>query len=78
MLAEIFGSGDSSDTVAKDWLDRYREDDALGLTDLVNCILQCIGCENMVTQDDIRDEENIPNRLRDLQSEYQEVRSELF
>ena len=74
VLAEIFGSGDSSDSVARDWLEKYRGDNAVALTDLINCILQCIGCEHEVTEDDIRDEENIPNRLHDLQNVYQEVR----
>lgn len=72
--AEIFGSGDSSDSVAREWLQKYREDADLGLTDLINCIIQCIGCEQQVTQDDIRDEENIPNRVQDLENVYQEVR----
>lgn len=71
--AEVFGSGDSSDAVARDWLEKYGSDKAAALTDLVNCILQCIGCEHEVTEDDIRDEENIPNRLHDLQNVYQEV-----
>lgn len=43
------------------------------MTDLVNCILQCAGCDQEVNEDDIRDPENIPNRLIDLQSVYQEV-----
>ncbi|KAL2212209.1 STAG-domain-containing protein [Sarocladium strictum] len=72
LFAEVFGSGDSSDSVARDWLEKYRADNAVALTDLVNCILQCIGCEHEVTEDDIRDEENIPNRLHDLQNVYQE------
>lgn len=72
-IADIFGSGDSSDSVAQQWLERYREDGAPALTDLINCILQCAGCDQEVTEDDIRDPENIPNRLIDLQSIYQEV-----
>lgn len=43
------------------------------MADLVNCILQCAGCDLDVTADDIRDPENIPNRLVDLQNVYQEV-----
>lgn len=48
------------------------------MSDLVNCILQCAGCDLEVTSDDIRDPENIPNRLIDLQSVYQEVRAHFF
>ncbi|CAM1508413.1 Fc.00g052610.m01.CDS01 [Cosmosporella sp. VM-42] len=72
LFAEIFGSGDSSDSVAQQWLEKYRADEAASLTNLVNCILQCAGCDQEVTEDDIRDPENIPNRLIDLQSVYQE------
>ena len=72
---DIFGSGEPSQTVAHQWLDKYKADDAAALSDLVNCILQCAGCELEVTPDDIRDPENIPNRLIDLQGVYQEVRS---
>lgn len=72
--ADIFGSGDSSDSVAQQWLEKHRADDASALSDLINCILQCAGCDLEVTTDDVRDPENIPNRLVDLQSVYQEVR----
>lgn len=75
--AEVFGSGDSCNTVAQQWLEKYRADEAPALTDLVNCILQCAGCDQEVTEDDIRDPENIPNRLIDLQSVYQEVKFEI-
>lgn len=71
----MFGSGEPSQAVAQQWLDKYRADDAVGMADLVNCILQCAGCDLEVTVDDIRDPENIPNRLIDLQNEYQEVGS---
>ncbi|KYK55659.1 putative nuclear protein SA-1 [Drechmeria coniospora] len=72
IFAEIFGSGDASDAVAQQWLESYRADDATALGDLVNCVLQCAGCELQVTPDDIRDPDNIPNRLVDLQGVYQE------
>ncbi|KAI5461184.1 hypothetical protein BGZ63DRAFT_357211 [Mariannaea sp. PMI_226] len=72
LFADLFGSGDSAKTVAQEWLEKYRADEAAALRDLVNCILQCAGCDQEVTEDDIRDPENIPNRLIDLQSVYQE------
>ncbi|OAA45466.1 STAG-like protein [Metarhizium rileyi] len=72
LFADIFGSGDASDRVAQQWLEKYREDDASALADLINCILQCAGGDLEVTTDDIRDPENIPNRLVDLQNVYQE------
>ncbi|KAK2590519.1 cohesin complex subunit [Conoideocrella luteorostrata] len=72
LFADIFGSGDSSDSVAQQWLEKYQADDASALADLINSILQCAGCDLEVTVDDVRDPENIPNRLVDLQSVYQE------
>lgn len=70
---DIFGSGDASADVAQHWLEKYRASDAEALADLINCVLQCAGCDQEVTVDDIRDPENIPSRLVDLQSIYQEV-----
>ena len=61
--------------MAQQWLEKHREDSANAMSDLVNCILQCAGCDLEVTPDDIRDPENIPNRLIDLQNVYQEVRT---
>ncbi|KAF4975066.1 hypothetical protein FZEAL_8102 [Fusarium zealandicum] len=72
LFVDLFGTGDQVKSVAADWLGKYRDDEAAGLTDLVNCILQCAGCDQGVAEDDIRDPENIPNRLVDLQSVYQE------
>lgn len=72
--ADIFASGDSAQFVAQQWLEKYKLGDAAALGDLINCILRCAGCDLEVTVDDIRDPENIPNRLLDLQSVYQEVR----
>ncbi|KAK5993259.1 Cohesin subunit psc3-like protein [Cladobotryum mycophilum] len=72
LFVDIFGSGDSSQSVAHQWLEKYRADNANAMCDLVNCILQCAGCDLEVTTDDIHDLDNIPNRLLDLQSVYQE------
>lgn len=44
------------------------------VTDLVNCVLLASGCDEQVTEDDIRDPDNIQNRLSELQDLYQEVR----
>lgn len=71
--AEIFGSGEALQSVARQWLDKYRESDAQAMATLVNCILRCAGCDQEVTTDDVGDPENIPGRLVDLQNVYQEV-----
>ncbi|KAL1861495.1 hypothetical protein VTK73DRAFT_7069 [Phialemonium thermophilum] len=72
LYSEIFGSGDSSDDVAAHWYQKYQEDNAAAVTDLVNCILMSAGCDQLVTEDDIRDPENCQNRLADLQNVYAE------
>ncbi|KAM0345194.1 hypothetical protein ACHAPU_006830 [Fusarium lateritium] len=72
LYADLFGSGDSSKMVAEEWLIKYGDKEAAAFTDLVNCILQCAGCDQLITEDDVRDTENIAGRLADLQSVYQE------
>ncbi|CAI4210224.1 unnamed protein product [Parascedosporium putredinis] len=69
---EIFGSGDSVDSVAEQWLTRFRADPSAAVTELVNCVLQCSGCDLSVTEDDIRDPDNCQNRIADLQSVWQD------
>ncbi|RFN45979.1 cohesin complex subunit sa-1/2 [Fusarium flagelliforme] len=72
LYSDLFGSGDSSRSVAEEWLNKYNGDGVAAFTDLVNCILQCAGCDQLITEDDVRDAENIAGRLADLQSVYQE------
>ncbi|KAL2179273.1 uncharacterized protein P884DRAFT_298385 [Thermothelomyces heterothallicus CBS 202.75] len=72
LYADVFASGDSPDKVATEWYHKYQADDAAAVTDLVNCILLSAGCDQQVTQDDIRDPENCSNRLADLQNVYTE------
>ncbi|KEY65481.1 hypothetical protein S7711_08320 [Stachybotrys chartarum IBT 7711] len=72
LYVDIFGSGDAPDSVARQWLERYQADNAAGTAELVNCILQCAGCDQEITTDDIHDDESIPTRLLDLQNVYQE------
>lgn len=61
--------------MAEEWLNKYNGDGVVAFTDLVNCILQCAGCDQLITEDDVQDAENIAGRLADLQSVYQEVES---
>lgn len=71
--ADIFGSGDSHDTVASRWYQKYKANNEAAVTDLVNCVLLASGCDEQVVEDDIRDPDNIQNRLSELQDLYQEV-----
>ncbi|KAI1262470.1 hypothetical protein F5Y18DRAFT_151513 [Xylariaceae sp. FL1019] len=73
LYAEVFGSGHSSDDVAAHWFQRYQEDDAKALTELINCVLLAAGCEHQITDDDIRDPENSANRLTELEEAYEQT-----
>ncbi|KAK6065762.1 STAG domain-containing protein [Seiridium cupressi] len=72
-VADIFGSGDSSDDVAAHWFQRYQENDAAALTDLVNCVLLATGCDQSLTEDDIRDPENSANKLSELEEAFEQT-----
>ncbi|KAI1411922.1 STAG-domain-containing protein [Hypoxylon sp. FL1857] len=73
LYADVFGSGDSSDDVAAHWFQRYQEDDAKALTEIINCVLLAAGCEQQLTEDDIRDPDNSANRLSELEDAYQQT-----
>jgi len=73
LIAAIFTSDESSDTVATAWLAQYEADNTASMTDLVNCILKSAGCEMKVTEDDVNDPDNIPSKLNDMQDEYKGV-----
>lgn len=72
-LAEVFTSGDTLEDVASVWLARFKEGNLPAMAELVNFILRCAGCPLQITADDIDDEDNVANRLGDLQEEYQAV-----
>ncbi|KLO79954.1 nuclear protein SA-1 [Fusarium fujikuroi] len=73
LYSHLFGSGDSSKSVAEEWLASYKTNAVAATADLVNCILQCAGCDQLITEDDVLDLDNVAGRLADLQSVYQEV-----
>lgn len=73
VAAEIFSSGDSSNDVAAHWFQRYVENDAAALTDLVNCVLLATGCDQSLSEDDIRDPENSANKLSELEEAFEQV-----
>ncbi|KAI1026226.1 hypothetical protein LB504_011232 [Fusarium proliferatum] len=72
LYSHLFGSGDSSKSVAEEWLASYKTNAVAATADLVNCILQCAGCDQLITEDDVLDLDNVAGRLADLQSIYQE------
>ena len=69
--AEVFGRGHTTDAVAAEWLTRYENHNIEAMCDLVNFILRCTGSDLKVEVHDIEDVDNVPNKLGDLQDEYQ-------
>lgn len=72
-LAEVFGRGDTGEEVAAGWFQRYEQNNVEGMCEMVNFVLQCTGCMATVTVHDIEDVDNIPNKLSDIQDEYQDA-----
>ncbi|KAL7625292.1 cohesin complex subunit [Parahypoxylon ruwenzoriense] len=73
LYADVFGSSLSLDEVAAHWFQRYQQDDAKALTEVINCVLLAAGCEQQLTEDDIRDPDNSANRLSELEDAYQQT-----
>ena len=69
--AEVFLHGGSTDDVAANWIEGYKLHNANAMTDLVNFVLKCTGCDAQLEVHDIEDPDNAPNKLTDLQEEYQ-------
>ncbi len=66
-------SGYSSEDVAQQWLNRYKDNNPASMAELVNFVLRSAGCNIEVSEDDINDTDNIDGRIGDLQQEFQEV-----
>ncbi|KAI0884254.1 STAG-domain-containing protein [Annulohypoxylon maeteangense] len=73
LYVDVFGSGDSSNDVATHWFQRYEQDNAKALTDVINCVLLAAGCDQQLTEDDIQDPDNSANRLSELEDAYQQT-----
>ncbi|KAI0400565.1 hypothetical protein F4802DRAFT_609987 [Xylaria palmicola] len=73
LYSEVFGSGNESDDVAAHWFQRCRDDQANALAELINCVLLAAGCDQQLTEDDIRDPENSANRLTELEEAYEQT-----
>lgn len=72
LFADVFGKGNDADTAATSWYNKLEGDHVAGIMNAVNFVLQTIGCNAKVTQDDINDVDNIPDRLTDILEQYAE------
>ncbi|MCJ1281553.1 hypothetical protein MMC26_000873 [Xylographa opegraphella] len=71
LYADVFSQRQSTDEVAVEWLSRYDDHNANAMCELVNFVLRCTGCDLQVDVHDIDDPDNVPNKLTDLQEEFQ-------
>ncbi|OAG42450.1 hypothetical protein AYO21_03326 [Fonsecaea monophora] len=72
LYADIFGRGCSPEDAASSWFEEVRKDSVGALRDLVNFVLQCIGCNSKVEQQDIEDLDSVPSKLGDVLQEYEQ------
>lgn len=73
LLAEVFGKGNSSDTVAANWLSRYQRDQSTAMRDMVNFMLRCTGTDLEIDTSEVEDVDNAPTRIDDLQTQYHQL-----
>jgi len=72
-IGEIFSNDDTLESVASEWLRRFKTHESNAITEIVNLVLRCTGCEIEVAPTDIEDPDNCTNRLKDIQDEFQAV-----
>jgi cohesin complex subunit SA-1/2 len=73
LYREVFGQGSNIDDVAAEWVSSFQEHEARAVADIVNFVLRASGCSIRINEDDIADPDNCPNRLAEIQDEYQAV-----
>ena len=69
----MFASGDRLEDVTARWVARFNEHEAKALAEVVNLVLQASGCDLRINEDDIADPDNAPNRVAEIQEEFQQV-----
>ena len=60
--------------MAAKWVQDFNTNDASALCALVNFVLKSSGCNSLLEVHDIEDPDNAPNKLADLQEEYQALK----
>lgn len=72
LYAEVFGRGHSPEEAASLWFMSLQKDSVVAIRDLINFVLQCIGCTSKVESQDIEDIDSVPNKLGDVLQEYEQ------
>ncbi|ESZ90777.1 hypothetical protein SBOR_8848 [Sclerotinia borealis F-4128] len=71
LYADVYTSGQSSDEVVSNFLEKYAQDGPGAVAELINFVLKSAGCDLQITEDDINDSDNVNGRIADLQEEHQ-------
>ncbi|KAF2851436.1 STAG-domain-containing protein [Plenodomus tracheiphilus IPT5] len=72
LYAEVFASGDRLEDVTARWVARFSEHEAKAVAEIINLVLQAAGCDIRINEDDIADPDNAPNRVAEIQEEFQQ------
>src|SRR6266480_3226546 len=67
----MFARDQSVDTVATEWLNRFKDHESRAVADLFNFILKCAGCDHKIESYDVEDPDHFTDKLGDIQEEYQ-------
>ncbi|CBX96563.1 hypothetical protein LEMA_P108280.1 [Plenodomus lingam JN3] len=74
LYADVFASGDRLEDVTARWVARFGEHEAKAVAEIINLVLQAAGCDLRINEEDIADPDNAPNRVAEIQEEFQQVR----
>ncbi|KAL9096910.1 MAG: hypothetical protein Q9165_000874 [Trypethelium subeluteriae] len=71
LYGQIFVQGDVEEDVVTNWVERFKNDEASSVAELVNLVLRAAGCTIGVDVHDIGDPDNANGRLTSIQEEFQ-------
>lgn len=75
LYAEVFGKGQSAEDAASVWFQSVQSDSVAAIRDLINFVLQCIGCNSRIESQDIEDLDSVPTKLGDVLQEYEQQKA---
>ncbi|KAI1619950.1 cohesin complex subunit SCC3 [Exophiala viscosa] len=75
LYAEVFGKGQSPEDASSVWFQSVQSDSVAAIRDLINFVLQCIGCDSKIESQDIEDLDSVPTRLGDVLQEYEQQKA---
>lgn len=74
-VADVFARDKSFDDACAEWAARFQQHESKAIAEIFNFVLRCAGCETKVDEHDAEDPDHFPDKLRDIQDEYQAVRA---